>query len=148
MSVYVSNNDSKTIVKGRGWDQNDWKNKIFPNKSKLDELFPDIPVVLERIDGHAYLVNQKALDMAKINSQTKEIAGTIIKVKGKLTGILIDGPMGLIDDVLPELTNSEKEKALLDAQKICFANLVISKIVKSKKILELLEIEFLHLLKT
>tara|TARA_B100001175_G_scaffold261752_1_gene230992 strand:+ start:776 stop:2407 length:1632 start_codon:yes stop_codon:yes gene_type:complete len=118
----LKSNANNTVIKGRGWDQNDWDNKQFPNKTQLDVLFPNVPVVLERIDGHAYLVNQKALDMAKINSQTKEIAGTIVKVKGKLTGILIDGPMGLIDEVLPELTNSEKEKALLDAQKICFAN--------------------------
>jgi hypothetical protein len=118
----LKSNSNNTVIKGRGWDQNDWDNKQFPNKTQLDVLFPNVPVVLERIDGHAYLVNQKALDMAKITSQTKEIAGTIVKVKGKLTGILIDGPMGLIDDVLPELSNSEKEQALLDAQKICFAN--------------------------
>jgi predicted amidohydrolase YtcJ len=118
----LKSNSNNTVIKGRGWDQNDWNNKQFPNKTQLDVLFPNVPVVLERIDGHAYLVNQKALDMAKITSQTKEIAGTIVKVKGKLTGILIDGPMGLVDDVLPELSNSEKEQALLDAQKICFAN--------------------------
>ena len=118
----LKSNSNNTVIKGRGWDQNDWDNKQFPNKTQLDVLFPNVPVVLERIDGHAYLVNQKALDMAKITSQTKEIAGTIVKVKGKLTGILIDGPMGLVDDVLPELSNSEKEQALLDAQKICFAN--------------------------
>ena len=117
-----SSSKNNSVVKGRGWDQNDWENKQFPNKTKLDILFPDIPVVLERIDGHAYLVNQKALDMAKITSQTKEIAGTIVKSKGKLTGILIDGPMRLIDNVLPELSNSEKEQALLDAQKICLEN--------------------------
>ena len=118
----LKSNSNNTVIKGRGWDQNDWDNKQFPNKTQLDVLFPNVPVVLERIDGHAYLVNQKALDMAKITSQTKEIAGTIVKVNGKLTGILIDGPMGLVDDVLPELSNSEKEQALLDAQKICFAN--------------------------
>jgi len=118
-----SNSDSSnTIIKGRGWDQNDWNNKTFPEKSKLDELFPNIPVVLERIDGHAYLVNQKALDMAKITTETKETAGTIIKDNGKLTGVLIDGPMQLVDNIVPELSNKEKEQALLDAQEICFKN--------------------------
>ena len=117
-----NSSDDNTVIKGRGWDQNDWKNKIFPDKSQLDELFPDIPVVLERIDGHAYLVNQKALDMAEINLETKEIAGTIIKDNGKLTGILIDGPMRLIDNVLPKLSKKEKIQALLNAEKICFKN--------------------------
>ena len=117
-----NSSDDNTVIKGRGWDQNDWKNKIFPDKSQLDELFPDIPVVLERIDGHAYLVNQKALDMAEINLETKEIAGTIIKDNGKLTGVLIDGPMRLIDNVLPKLSKKEKIQALLNAEKICFKN--------------------------
>ena len=118
----LNSDSSNTIIKGRGWDQNDWKNKTFPEKSKLDELFPNIPVVLERIDGHAYLVNQKALDMAKITTETKETAGTIINDNGKLTGVLIDGPMQLVDNILPELSNKEKEQALLDAQEICFKN--------------------------
>ena len=114
--------ENNTIIKGRGWDQNDWQNKEFPEKSELDLLFPNIPVVLERIDGHAYLVNQKALDMAKINLNTKSNSGSILKKNGQLTGVLIDGPMSLIDNVIPELSNSEKIKALLDAQKICFKN--------------------------
>ena len=88
----VENSIGKSIVKGRGWDQNDWSNKEFPTKDKLDELFPKIPVVLERIDGHAYLVNQVVLDLAKINSKTKFQAGSILKKDGELTGVLIDGP--------------------------------------------------------
>ena len=115
-------NEKNTIIKGRGWDQNDWKDKDFPEKNELDLLFPNIPVVLERIDGHAYLVNQKALDMAKINFKTKSNNGTILKKNGQLTGVLIDGPMRFIDNIIPELSKSEKIQALLDAQKICFKN--------------------------
>ena len=117
-----NSNEKNTIIKGRGWDQNDWKNKDFPEKNELDLLFPNIPVVLERIDGHAYLVNQKALDMAKINLNTKSNNGSILKKNGQLTGVLIDGPMRLIDNVIPELSKSEKIQALIDAQKICFKN--------------------------
>ena len=113
---------NNTVIKGRGWDQNDWEVKQFPEKSELDRLYPDIPVVLERIDGHAYLVNQKALDLAKITNDTKSSNGTIIKMNGKITGVLVDGPMSLIDNILPELSINEKEQALLNAQKICFKN--------------------------
>ena len=67
------------FIWGRGWDQNDWEVKEFPTKAKLDELFPDIPVVLERIDGHAYLVNQKVLDMAGITADTETEGGEIVK---------------------------------------------------------------------
>ena len=56
----------KSFLRGRGWDQNDWEVKEFPTKAELDTIFPDIPVALERVDGHAYLVNQKALDMAGV----------------------------------------------------------------------------------
>ena len=67
----ISKTDSKNIIRGRGWDQNDWEVKEFPNKVKLDLIYPETPVVLERIDGHAYLVNQKALDIAGIDINTK-----------------------------------------------------------------------------
>jgi predicted amidohydrolase YtcJ len=117
-----NSNINNSVIKGRGWDQNDWKVKKFPEKSELDKLYPNIPVVLERIDGHAYLVNQKALDLAKITNDTKSNNGTIIKKNGKITGVLIDGPMSLIDNILPELSIYEKEQALLNAQKICFKN--------------------------
>ena len=43
-----------SVIRGRGWDQNDWELKKFPTKDRLDELFPDTPVALERVDGHAY----------------------------------------------------------------------------------------------
>lgn len=118
----VENSEGKSIVKGRGWDQNDWSNKEFPTKDKLDELFPKRPVVLERIDGHAYLVNQVVLDLAKINSKTKSQAGSILKKNGELTGVLIDGPMRLVDKILPQTSRTEQINALLDAQRICLKN--------------------------
>jgi len=122
LKLKSKSNDNNSVIKGSGWDQNDWDIKEFPNKKELDMLFPDTPVVLERIDGHAYLVNQKALDMAKITTKTQNSSGTLVKNNGELTGVLIDGPMELIDNVLPELSNLEKEQALLDAQEICFKN--------------------------
>jgi len=118
----ISLKDNKNIIRGRGWDQNDWKVKEFPNKNKLDLLYPDTPVILERIDGHAYLVNQKALDIAGININTKSNNGTLLSKKGKLTGVLIDGPMSIIDNAFGEISLENKVKALMSAQKICFQN--------------------------
>ena len=120
--IKLNSNINSKVIKGSGWDQNDWDIKEFPKKSRLDMLYPNTPVVLERIDGHAYLVNQKALDLAKITIDTKSSDGTIVKKNGKLTGILIDGPMDLIDNILPELSLNEKKQALLNAEKICFKN--------------------------
>ncbi|NNJ89085.1 MAG: amidohydrolase, partial [Eudoraea sp.] len=107
------------FIQGRGWDQNDWEVKEFPTKEALDELFPDTPVALERVDGHAYLVNQKALDLAGITATTRVSGGEIIKKDGKITGVLVDRPMGMIDAVIPALTKQMQIKALKDAEEIC-----------------------------
>ena len=117
----ISNKDNN-IIRGRGWDQNDWKIKEFPNKEKLDLIYPNTPVILERIDGHAYLVNQKALDIAGIDIKTKSTNGTLLSKKGKLTGVLIDGPMSLIDNSFGEISLDNKIKALVSAEEICFKN--------------------------
>ena len=106
------------FIRGRGWDQNDWEVKEFPTKNKLDELFPDTPVALERVDGHAYLVNQKALDMAGITTETQTEGGEIVKENGAITGVLVDNPMALVDKVIPEASLQQKIQALKDAEKI------------------------------
>ena len=113
-----SRSKKRKVIYGRGWDQNDWPEKSFPNKSRLDELFPDIPVVLRRIDGHALLVNQRAIDMAGITTETVVEGGAILKENGLLTGVLIDTPMKLVEDVLPKKTTEELVKALKDAEDI------------------------------
>ncbi len=106
---------------GRGWDQNHWAIKEFPTKEKLDSLFPNRPVFLERIDGHAALVNQTALDIAKINSTTKIAGGSIEMQNGKLTGMLIDNAMSLVQNVIPAINDTLAKKYFIDAQNTCFA---------------------------
>ena len=109
------------FITGRGWDQNDWEIKEFPSKEKLDSLFPNTPVAITRIDGHALLVNQAALDQAGITVNTNAEGGAIEVVNGKLTGILIDNPMSLVYDAIEEPSRKEQIDALLEAQKICFS---------------------------
>ncbi|WP_318311696.1 amidohydrolase [Flagellimonas crocea] len=108
-----------TFILGRGWDQNDWEVKEFPTKDKLDELFPDTPVALERIDGHAYLVNQAALNLAGITEYTFVEGGEIVLDEDtNITGVLVDGPMRLIDDVIPKPSLAQKIQSLKDAERI------------------------------
>jgi len=106
---------------GRGWDQNDWTIKEFPANEKLNELFPDRPVMLTRIDGHAAIANQKALDIAGVKAGVKLTGGEVEVKNGKLTGILIDNAQGLIYSGIPAETKEEFKEALLDAQTNCFA---------------------------
>jgi hypothetical protein len=109
-----------TFITGRGWDQNDWEVKEFPTKDKLDALFPNTPIAVVRIDGHALLVNQAALDLAKIDADTQVSGGEIIKENGKITGVLIDGAMSLIYPTIPSVSKEESIQALKDAEKKCF----------------------------
>ncbi len=108
-----------SFITGRGWDQNDWETKEFPTKEKLDELFPKTPVAVSRIDGHALLANQAAIDLAGVTVNTKSEGGYILKENGKLTGVFIDGPMELIEAIIPKPSKKEIVKALKDAEKIC-----------------------------
>ncbi|TDN84733.1 hypothetical protein DET49_11854 [Salegentibacter sp. 24] len=118
--VDFQNKRNVEFITGRGWDQNDWENKQFPTKDTLDQLFPNTPVAVTRIDGHALLVNQAALDKAGITTETSFSGGDIEQRDGKLTGIIIDNPMSLITNAQPEPTISDQVNALLDAQEISF----------------------------
>jgi len=106
---------------GRGWDQNDWDKKDFPTNDQINTLFPDRPVMLERIDGHAAIVNQKALDAAGVKAGYSLAGGEIEQKNGKLTGILIDNAIGLVSSKIPAPTKEHFGTALKDAEKNCFA---------------------------
>ena len=108
-------------ITGRGWDQNDWPVQEFPTKDTLDLLFPDTPVILTRIDGHAALVNQKALDLAGVTPQTKMVGGLVEVKNGRMTGILVDNAIDMVSSKIPEPDEQEQRQALQNAEKNCFA---------------------------
>ncbi len=119
---FASKSSAKWII-GRGWDQNDWKVQQYPDKTELDKLFPNTPVFLSRVDGHAALVNSAALRLAGITSATKIQGGIIELTKDKKepSGILIDNAMDIVRYVIPKPDKIQSEGALLEAQKKCFA---------------------------
>lgn len=112
---------TSTWILGRGWDQNAWANKSFPTNDSLNALFPDRPVVLTRVDGHAALANAAALNLARITPETQLVGGLVEVKKGKCTGILVDNAVDLVTQVIPQKTAAEIEQALLVAEKNCFA---------------------------
>ncbi|HRD38604.1 MAG TPA: amidohydrolase family protein, partial [Bacteroidia bacterium] len=105
---------------GRGWDQNDWEVKEFPDKKKLDSIFPNTPVILTRV-GHAALVNQKALDIAGFSVNTKISGGEVEIKNGKLTGILIDNAEDSLKKSISKASYHTIKNALLNAQENCLA---------------------------
>ena len=106
---------------GRGWDQNNWPTKDFPTNEKLNKLFPDRPVLLTRVDGHAAIANDKALSIAGVTAGNKMVGGDVVVNNGKLTGLLIDNAVDLVTVKIPETTPVQFEKLLLQAQANCFA---------------------------
>ena len=114
-------NNQSDVILGRGWDQNDWDNKQFPVNTELNKVFKNKLVVLERIDGHAYIVNDNALELAGIDQNTLVRGGLVLLKDNKPTGVLIDAPMSMVDKVLPEKSIREKVNALKQAQEISFS---------------------------
>jgi predicted amidohydrolase YtcJ len=118
--VEFSNANHSKYIMGRGWDQNDWENKEFPDNTLLNKLFPETPIVLTRIDGHAILCNQAALDLGNVTVNSKIDGGEVVVKDGELTGVLIDNAEGLVMNYWPKSTRNEIVNALLKSQDICF----------------------------
>lgn len=119
LQAFAKENPNGWLI-GRGWDQNDWPVKEFPTKEKLDELFPDRPVYLVRVDGHASIANQKALDLGGVKPGQTLAGGTVETKNGKLTGILIDNAESLVASKIPDPTPEQIKESLLDGQTKCF----------------------------
>lgn len=120
VSAFAAKNKNGWII-GNGWDQNDWDDKSFPANEDLNKLFPGRPVFLSRVDGHAAIVNEAAIQEAGLKAGKKLVGGEVETVNGKLTGILIDNAINLVAHKIPAATSEMSAKALLDAQRNCFA---------------------------
>ena len=123
--------DLKCLV-GQGWDQTLWAGQQMPTNKELNRLFPDIPVCLYRVDGHAALVNDFLLKKSRALDQIKYLkGGEIIFVNSKLegsknqktvfltrepTGVLIDNAMNLVQPFIPDFSKADYLKALLQVQ--------------------------------
>ncbi len=116
---FAKTNKTKWIV-GRGWDQNDWEKPEFPNNSQLNIRFPNTPVFLTRIDFHAAIANNKALEIAGITGETKVEGGVVSLEEGKPTGLLIDKAIPLVSEKLPKMSPEAMAFALRKAQEMCF----------------------------
>jgi predicted amidohydrolase YtcJ len=119
-SAFAAENKNGWLL-GRGWDQNDWTDKKFPDNKLLNERFPDRPVMLRRIDGHAAMANQRALELAGIVPGQKIAGGMIVTENGELTGLLVDNAVSLVGRKIPQPDSAATQEIFLDAQTNCFA---------------------------
>ena len=116
---YSKEKEANWII-GNGWDQNDWEVKEFPNRKKLDSLFPETPVVLKRIDNHAVLANSAALKSAGITKTTQIEGGKVLVENDEMTGMLIDNAAKQILKEVPEPLEATQVEMLKAVEAVCF----------------------------
>ncbi|QIK79273.1 amidohydrolase family protein [Sphingomonas piscis] len=120
LRAYAAANNRLPWIIGRGWNQELWSGKAFPSAADLDRIVADRPVVLERVDGHALVVNSAALTAAGITSATKDPIGGKIErdAQGRPTGLLIDAATKIIEAKKPKQTLADRVTGLAKAQSI------------------------------
>jgi predicted amidohydrolase YtcJ len=121
MAAAAARQPRGTWVEGRGWDQNLWPGKEFPDARALDAVLPDRPAIARRVDGHALWVNTAALRAAGIDASTRDPEGGRIlrRSDGSPSGVLVDNAMDLITRAIPGPTGADRERWLTAGAQAC-----------------------------
>jgi predicted amidohydrolase YtcJ len=106
------------ILGGR-WDETKWANPELPTKDLVDTVTGDIPIFVERYDGHEALANSAAMKLAGVHAKTPDMPGGIIvrDASGNPTGIFKDAAMPLIYKAIPPMTHEQRLRAARAALK-------------------------------
>ena len=119
LEKYAAKSSRKFIV-ARGWDQSLWALKEFPNNEKLNKLFPNIPVLLIRVDGHAALINECLMKKANLSKDSKIAGGKVIMANNVETGLILDNAINEVTKLIPPFSLKEKQETLLEIQEELF----------------------------
>lgn len=120
VQTFVQANPNEKWIRGRGWDQNKFPGQAYPDNAKLSATFPGKPILLERVDGHAAIASNTALELVKVTTTSTIQGGTIDVKDGKVTGLLIDNAVDLVSRVVPRPVKADYKKWLDAAQNRCF----------------------------
>lgn len=123
LRTYASSRPNDPWIIGRGWNQELWPEARFPTAKDLDAAVSDRPVTLERVDGHALVVNSAALRAAGITAATKDPVGGKIErdASGNPTGLLVDTATELVTAKVPAPSETQLAQALDKAQQLLLA---------------------------
>lgn len=123
ISAYIEGGVPGGWVYGRGWDQNDWPDKNYPDREDLDEISLDIPILVRRVCGHAAVANSRALELADIDDETPDPPGGRIARDegGKATGLLFEDAVDIVRKVIPPFTREERKRFLKEAARECLS---------------------------
>jgi predicted amidohydrolase YtcJ len=124
---YVKKLPQGTWITGGDWDHENWGGEL-PQKEWIDSVTQNNPVWINRLDGHMALANSAVLKAAKIDDKVKDVGGGAIvrDKKGHITGIFKDNAQSMIDEVVPEPSDEQKDKALTAAMNYVASNGVTS----------------------
>lgn len=124
ISAYAKAHPDRPWILGRGWNQELWPEKRFPTAADLDAVVPNVPVWLERVDGHAGWANSRALSIAGVTTASKDPAGGKIErimPGGKPAGVLVDNAKALVANSIPAPRPEDRDYAFALAQDIFFS---------------------------
>ncbi len=115
-------------ITGGDWDHERWTPAALPTHQLIDDVTPDNPVFVERLDGHMSLANALAMKLAGVDKHTKDVPGGVIvrDAEGNPTGMFKDGAQGLIARVIPDWTPEQIRNGTLAAVKYAEENGVTS----------------------
>ena len=117
---YVDEQSDDQPIIGRGWIETHWPENRFPTREDLDTISSDRVIILQRADGHASVVNSKALELAGINAQTEiPFGGDILRGRNDApTGMLIDTAQDLVASLIPAQTAERNREAYIKAGQV------------------------------
>ncbi len=121
VSAFARDHPGAAWIRGRGWDQNAFPGKSFPDNGSLNAQFPSTAVLLDRVDGHAAIANERALQLSGVAAGQALNGGMIETKKGRLTGLLIDNAVDLVAQKIPKPAAEDYARWLLAAQDACFS---------------------------
>lgn len=100
-------------ILGGKWDHENWTPNNLPTAAMIDAVTPDNPVFIDRLDGHMALANSLAMRLAKVDKNTKDVAGGEIvrDASGNPTGVFKDAAMGYVGRVIPDMPFEQKLEA-------------------------------------
>lgn len=115
---YAASGPGGGWIRGRGWNQEKWGLGRFPTAADIDAVVADVPVYLERVDGHAGWANTAAMRAAGITAAAKAPTGGRIErdAKGQPTGLFVDRATDLITAKAPLPLPVERDRAFREAQ--------------------------------
>jgi predicted amidohydrolase YtcJ len=119
IAVQVKKTPKGEWILGGRWDETKWPKPELPTKDLVDPVTGDIPMFVERYDGHEALANSVAMKLAGIDAKTPDVPGGVIMrdASGNPTGVFKDAAMVLIYKAIPPMTQEQRLGAVRGALK-------------------------------